>query len=95
MKKIVADKAPEIFQVQTIPTPFEPSQFYPTKIELHSQQAFGKNNLSKLYTVVPIMTQIAVILWKSGYLTPALDEPATLAKALPFGETAHSMLGNL
>ena len=61
LKKFVADKAPEIFQVQTIPTPFEPSQFYPTKIELHSQQVFGKNNSSKSYTVVPVMTQIADI----------------------------------
>ena len=69
--------------------------FYPSKVELHSQQAFGVNNLSKLYTVVPVMTQIAVIVWKSGYLDPARDEPAALATALPFGKTTHSMLYNL
>ena len=41
------------------------------------------------------MTQIAVIVWKSGYLDATRDEPATLATALPFGETTHSMLSNL
>ena len=42
-----------------------------------------------------ILTQIAVIMWKLGYLNADHDKPAILAKALPFGETAHSMLGNL
>ena len=41
------------------------------------------------------MAQIAVILWKSGYLNEARDEPTALAKALPFGETTHCMLSNL
>ena len=34
-------------------------------------------------------------MWKSGYLDATLDEPATLATELPFGETTHSMLSNL
>ena len=50
LKKIDTKQAPEIFQMRTLPAPFEPTQFYPTKVELHSQQAFGKNNSSKLYT---------------------------------------------
>ena len=41
------------------------------------------------------MTQIAVILWKLGYLDSAREELASLAKALPFGETTHYKLGNL
>ena len=95
LKKVVRAKVEENFQVWTLPAQFEPTQFYPTKVELHNQQAFRTNNSSKSYTVVPVMTQIAIILWKLGYLDPASDEPATLATALPFGETTHFMLGNL
>ena len=56
MREGVEAKAQEIFRIQNLLEKFEPTQFYPTKVELHSQQAFGKNTLSKSYTVVPIMT---------------------------------------
>ena len=70
--------APELFRVQNFPTKFEPTQSYPSNVEIHSQQAFGKNNSSKLYTIVPVLTQIAVIMWKLGYLDVDHDKPETL-----------------
>ena len=95
MRDKVKAKAQEIFQVRNLSEKFEPTRFYLTKVESHSQQACGKITLSKLYTVVPVMTQIAVILWKIGYLDSARDESAFLAKVLPFSEMTHSMLNNL
>ena len=60
MREKAKAKVQDIFQVRNLLEKFEPTQFYPTKIELHSQQAFGKNTSSKLYTVVPVTTQIVV-----------------------------------
>ena len=62
---------------------------------MHSQQAFGKNNLLKLYTVLPILTQIAIIVKKSDYLSFVEEKPVNLVKSLPCGETTLAMLGNL
>ena len=52
LKQKVTAKAQEIFQVQNLKENFELTQFYPTKVELHSQQAFGKNNLAKKCTLL-------------------------------------------
>ena len=72
-------------------------RFPPTKVELHSQQAFSKNNSLKLYTKLPVLTQVAVIVWKSGYLSSNLDgtNSVNLAKALPCSKTTLTMLVNL
>ena len=74
---------------------YNPTDFYLSKEELHSQQSFGKNNLLTLYTVLPVLSQIAVSVWKSGYLGKTNDKPTTLAKTLPYRETTLSMLSNL
>ena len=56
----------EIFQVQNLTPKIDPVQLYPTKVELHQGQAFGKNNPYKLYSVKPVFSNFAVILWNSG-----------------------------
>ena len=61
LKDNVEDKAQEIYCVNNLLTKFDPKQFFLIKVELHSQQAFGKNNLLKLYTVLPVLTQLAII----------------------------------
>ena len=95
IKANIKADAPELFKVRNLPAKFELTQFYPSKLEIHSQQAFGKNNSSKLYNVVPILTQIAVIMWKLEYLAADHDKPAILAKTLPFCETTNFILQNL
>ena len=47
MKKGVKSKVQEIFQVRNLPENVKPTQFYSTIVELHSQQAFGKNTSPK------------------------------------------------
>ena len=91
----VKNNAQEISWVYNLPSKLDPKQFFPTKVELHSQQAFGKNNSLKSYTGLPVLTQIAVIVWKSGYLGSVKDKPTNLANALPCGKTTLAMLSNL
>ncbi len=87
------DKFPEdIFRVSDLPPEVDPNKFYPTATELHQQRAFGKNNCLKLYNVTPNLANIAVILWKSGFLEhknknrkQKASEEQTLAQALPSG----------
>ena len=64
---------------------------------MYSQQAFGKNNLLKLYTVLSVLSQIAFIVCKSGYLCSHFEGAVNnnLAKALPCSETALAMLVEL
>ena len=87
------DKFPEdIFRVSDLPPQVDPNEFYPTATELHQQRAFGKNNCLKSYNVTPNLANIAVILWKSGFLEhknknekQKTSEEQTLAQALPLG----------
>ena len=44
---------------------------------------------------MPVLSQIAVIVWKSGYLSTNDKEPETLAKLLPCGEATLSMIRDL
>ena len=92
--KVKAD-APELFSIRNPPAKYDPKDFFPSKAELHLQQQFGKNNELKSYTVLPVLSQIAVIVWKSGYLGTDNKEPETLAKLLPCGEATLSMISNL
>ena len=87
------DKFPEdIFSVNDLPPEVDPNEFYPTATELHQQRAFGKNNCLKSYNVTPNLANIAVILWKSGFLKHEKNNKKekasaeqTLALALPLG----------
>ena len=95
LKDRVQDDAPELYCIQNLPAEFNPRDFFPSKVELHLQQTFGKNNELKLYSVLPILSQIAVIVWKSGYLSTNDNKPETLAKLLHCGEVTLSMINNL
>ena len=44
---------------------------------------------------MPVVFQIAVIVWKSGYLTEDKGEPTALAKGLPGRETMLAMISDL
>ena len=95
MKDRVREDAPELYGLWNLLAKHNPMNFYPSKVEFHSQQAFGKNNPLKLYTGLPVISQIAVIVWKLGYLRKSEDEPKTLAEALSCGEIILVVLGNL
>ena len=92
--KVKAD-ALELYGIKNLSAEFDPKDFYPSKADLHSQQQFGKNNGPKSYTVLPVLSQIAVIVWKSGYLSIDDNEPETLAKILPYREATLSIISNL
>ena len=47
MKVDIKKNAPRIFTVANFPQ-IDPAQFFPTKVELYCQQAFGKKNPLKL-----------------------------------------------
>lgn len=96
MKNNIKKDAAAIFSIKNLPQPINPAQF-PTKVESRSQQVFGKNHPLKLYTVLPLLTQVAVIVWKYGYLDSELDRhnSVTLAKLLLCGETTLAMLVEL
>ena len=95
LKDRVKADAPELYGIRNLPVEYDQKDFFPSKAELHSQQQFGKNNELKSYTVLPVLSQIAVIVWKLGYLSTDDTEPETLAKLLPFGEATLSMIGDL
>ena len=86
LKDRVREDALELYGIRNLPAKYDPKDFFPSKAELHLQQQFGKNNELKSYTVLPVLSQIAVIVWKSGYLSTDNKEPETLAKLLPCGE---------
>ena len=44
---------------------------------------------------MPVLSQIAVIVWKSVYLSTDDNKPETLAKLLPCGEATLSMISDL
>ena len=44
---------------------------------------------------MPVLSQLLVIVWKSGYLDKDDSEPETLAKLLPCGEATLSMISDL
>ena len=85
----------EIYGLRKLLAQYNPRDFYPSKVELNSQQSFGKNNPLKLYTVLPFVSHIAVIVWESGYLSEDEGEPTALAKVLTGRETMIAMISNL
>ena len=95
MKDRVREDAPELYCLQNISAKHNPRDFSPSKVELHSQKAFGKNNPLESYTVLPVISQNAVIVWKSDYLSKYDNKPTAFAKAFPCGETTLSMSSNL
>ena len=95
LKDRVQADAPELYGIRNFPAEFNPKDFFPSKAELHSQQTFGKNNELKSYTVLPVLSQIAVIVWKLGFMSTDDKEPETLAKLLPCGEATLSMISDL
>ena len=95
LKYRVREDATETYGLRKLSAQYNPRDFYPSKVELHLQQSFGKNNPLKSYTVLPIVSQIAVIVWKSGYLSEDEGEPTALAKVSPGGETTLAMISNL
>ena len=51
-----------IFKVKNLPEKTDANKFYPTSSQLPRQKAFVKNNLFKLFKVIPNFANIAVIL---------------------------------
>ena len=49
----------------------------------------------KLYTVLSVISQITVIVWKLGYLSKDDNKPTALTKALSCRRTTLSMISNL
>ena len=92
--KVRAD-APELYGIQNLPAEFNPRDFFRSKVELHSQRTFGKSNELKLYTVLTVLSLIAVIVWESGYLNADNDKPEILAKILPCKEATLTMISDL
>ena len=95
LKDRVKEDAPEIYGLRKLPVQYNPKDFYLSKVELHSQQSVGKYNPLKSYIVLPGVSQIVVIVWKSGYLSEDEGEPTALAKGLPVGETTLAMISDL
>ena len=83
----------ELFRVADLPTNIDPAQFYPSKAKLHQEQSFCKHNPYKLYSVAPVVSNIAVVLWKSGLLDSA--DSINLAAALPNGQTTFASWNKL
>ena len=69
LKDRVRADAPELYGIRKLTAEFNPKDFFPSKAELYLQQTFGKNNELKSYTILPVLSQIAVIVWKLGYLS--------------------------
>ena len=93
LKDRVREDASELYGIRNLPAEYNPRDYFPSRNELHSQQTFGKNNELKSYTVLPVVSQIAVIMWKSGYLSA--DDDKKLAKLLPCGEATLAMISDL
>ena len=93
LKDRVREDASELFDVRNLLAKYDPTSFFPSRNDLHAQQTFGTNNELKSYTVLPVVSQIAVIIWKLGYLSADNDE--NLAKALPCGEATLSIMSDL
>ena len=83
----------KLFWVANLPPRFDPAQFYPLKAQLHKEQSFGKHNLYKLYSGVPVVSNIAVLLWKSSLLDPV--DSINLAAALSDGQATFASLNKL
>ena len=62
IKDIMCHESTRIFRVADLPPEIDPAQFFPSKVQLHKDQAFGKNNPYKSYSVKPVVSNIAVIL---------------------------------
>ena len=62
MKSLMRQEPLEIFCLENLPQPIDPVRFFPTKTELHQGQAFDKDNPYELYSVKPILSNIAVII---------------------------------
>ena len=84
LKDRVWEDALELYGIRNLPAEYNPRDYFPSRIKLHLQQTFGKNNELKSYTVLPVVFQIAVIMWKLGFLSA--DDDKKLAKLLPCGE---------
>ena len=44
-----------LYGLHNLAAQYNPKDFYPSKVELQSQQAFGKSNSLKSYTVLPVV----------------------------------------
>ena len=95
LKDKVRKDASELYGIRNLPAKFNAKDFFPSSTELHSQQTFGKSNELKSYTILPVLFQIAVIVWKSGYLSKDDSEPESLAKVLPCREATLTMISEL
>ena len=84
IKETIKANSEQIFKVSDLPKETDPQEFYPSPAQLHSHRAFGKNNMLKSYKVIPNLTNIVVILWKTNFLTK--DESVSFAKIQPEGE---------
>ena len=62
IKDMMCHKPTGIFGVADLPLKIDPAQFFPTKVQLHKDKAIGKNYPYKLYSVKPVVSNIAVIL---------------------------------
>ena len=82
-----------IFRVTDLPPKLDPEQLFSLKVQLHKDQAFGKNNPYKLYSIKSVVSNIAVILWKSGLLNSV--DSINLAKALSNGPAIVASLNKL
>ena len=47
LKDRVREVVVKIYGIQNLPAKFNPTDFFPSRVELHSQQIFGKNNILK------------------------------------------------
>ena len=89
MKDRVRENTLELYGLRNLPDKHNPMDFYLSKVEHHSQQSFGENNTLKSYNVLSVVSLIAVIMWRSSYLSKDDCESA------PMGETTLSMISNL
>ena len=61
LKDRVRENATQLYGLHNLPAQYNPRDFYPSKVELYSQQSFGNKNPLTPYTVLPVISQIAVI----------------------------------
>ena len=55
-------KPTAILRVTNLPMKIDQAQFYPSSVELHKEQALGKKNPYRSYSVKPVVSNIAVLL---------------------------------
>ena len=85
MKMLVKEHRREIFAVKKLPEGIKPEDTYASATKLATRRAFGKDCISRSYSVEKSLWHLSVRIWKNGYL----DENDANNLAEVFGEVGE------